>query len=89
MKMYGEVLIWLHVFLNFALDGGEWSTSRFGRFTPEVKPTRLPIVKEPGCGPQSWSGYYGGEKNLLPLSGIGPRLLSCPVRSLIDHHHHR
>jgi len=37
MKTYGGVELQLHAFLNFALDGGEWSASRPGRFTPEEK----------------------------------------------------
>jgi hypothetical protein len=28
------VQVQLHSFLTLALDGGEWSTSRLGRFTP-------------------------------------------------------
>jgi hypothetical protein len=34
MKAYGEVEIWIHIFLTSALAGGEWSASRPGRFTP-------------------------------------------------------
>jgi hypothetical protein len=33
MKVYGE-WIYTHIFLTSALVGGEWSTSRPGRFTP-------------------------------------------------------
>jgi hypothetical protein len=33
MKAYGGVNVWIHIFLTSALDGGEWSTSRPGRFT--------------------------------------------------------
>jgi hypothetical protein len=33
MKMYGGVEVQIHVFLNSALVGGEWSVSRRGRFT--------------------------------------------------------
>jgi len=29
--------VWLHAFLTWDLGGGEWSTSRSGRFTPGVK----------------------------------------------------
>jgi hypothetical protein len=34
MKGYGEVDVWIHVFL--ALVGAEWSASRPGRFTPST-----------------------------------------------------
>jgi hypothetical protein len=33
MKMYRGVEVWFHVFLASALFGGEWSSSRPGRFT--------------------------------------------------------
>jgi hypothetical protein len=32
MKTHGEVEVQLHAFLTSALDGGEWSASRPGRF---------------------------------------------------------
>jgi hypothetical protein len=34
MKAYGEVDVQIHIFLAWALAGGEWSASRPGRFTP-------------------------------------------------------
>jgi hypothetical protein len=37
MKTYGEVEVYLHAFLSSALDGGEWSASRPGRFTPRER----------------------------------------------------
>jgi hypothetical protein len=37
MKAYGGVELYLHVFLTSALDGGEWSASRCGRFTPRER----------------------------------------------------
>jgi hypothetical protein len=33
MKVYGRVNVRIHVFLASALVGGEWSTSRPGRYT--------------------------------------------------------
>jgi hypothetical protein len=33
MKAYKEVEVQLHAFLTSAVEGGEWSASRFGRFT--------------------------------------------------------
>jgi hypothetical protein len=34
MKAYGGVDVQIQIFLTSALDEGEWSTSRPGRFTP-------------------------------------------------------
>jgi hypothetical protein len=36
MKAYGGVTVWIHSFLTSALAGGEWSTTRPGRFTPST-----------------------------------------------------
>jgi hypothetical protein len=35
MEAYGAVDAWIRVLLTSALVGGEWSASRFCRFTPE------------------------------------------------------
>jgi hypothetical protein len=37
IKTYGGVEIQLHVFLTSAIDGGDWSVSSPGRFTPEER----------------------------------------------------
>jgi len=37
MKTYRGVEVQLHAFLTSALDGGEWSVSRPGRFTPRKR----------------------------------------------------
>jgi hypothetical protein len=34
MKKFGDVDLWIHVFLTSVLVGGEWSASRPCRFTP-------------------------------------------------------
>jgi hypothetical protein len=34
MKVYGEVDVYIHIFLTWALVGGEWSASRPDRLTP-------------------------------------------------------
>jgi hypothetical protein len=54
--------------LTSALDGGEWSASRPGRFTPRE---RAPLDRRLG-GPQSRSGCGGEEKNSDPPPGIEP-----------------
>jgi hypothetical protein len=37
MKTYWGVEVYLHAFLTSALDGGEWSASRPGHFTPKER----------------------------------------------------
>jgi hypothetical protein len=34
MKVYGGVDAYIHIVLDSALDGDEWTASRPGRFTP-------------------------------------------------------
>jgi hypothetical protein len=70
MKAYGSGCI-DPLFLTSALVGGEWSTSRPGRFTPRGKSPRYPLDRRLG-GPQSRSGRSGEEKILSPT---GTRLL--------------
>jgi len=59
----------LIVYLVTALDGGEWSTSRPGRFTPG-KETHYRLNMRLG-GLQSQCGHSKEKKNLLPLPGFG------------------
>jgi len=47
--------VWLHSFLNAALDGGEWSGSRPDRFIPGKKTPRHPLNRKLG-GQKSRSG---------------------------------
>jgi hypothetical protein len=37
MKVYGRVVVYIHIFLTSALGGGEWSASCPGRFAPTRK----------------------------------------------------
>jgi hypothetical protein len=55
--------------LTSALDGGEWSASRLGRFTPRE---RAPGTHWRLSGPQSRSGRGGEEKNSQPSPEIEP-----------------
>jgi hypothetical protein len=43
MKAYGGVNAQIHTFLTSALDGGEWSDSLLGHFTPGKQPP-VPIA---------------------------------------------
>jgi hypothetical protein len=61
--------------INSALDGGEWSASRSGRFTPGKNPQVAVIYVECWVGPRA-SLNAVAEKKSLPLPGIEPRLSS-------------
>ena len=56
-----------------ALDGGGWSTSRPGSFTPEKDP--VPIVQGAGWAPEP---VWNGSENLAPT---GIRSPDRPARS--------
>jgi hypothetical protein len=58
MKAYGEVDVYIIVFLTSALVGGEWSPSRSGRFTS--------LDRGLG-GPHDRSGRHKEEKILVPI----------------------
>jgi len=34
-------------------------------------------------GFQNWSGHFGGQRNPLPLPGMEPWILDCPLHSLV------
>jgi hypothetical protein len=54
-----------------ALEGGEWSASRRGRFTPQEQSSWYPLDRRLG-GFQSRSGRDGEEKNSQSPLGIEP-----------------
>jgi hypothetical protein len=68
MKAYGGVDVWIHIFLNSALTGGEWSASLPCRFTPG----------ERGPGTHWIAGWVGSraglddmeKKKFLTLPGL-------------------
>jgi hypothetical protein len=72
--MYGGVEVLTPPFFTLALDGGEWSALRSGRFTPGKEPT-CPFYRRLS-GPQILSGRCGVETIIFPLSGIESRPLS-------------
>jgi hypothetical protein len=57
------------LFLTSALDGGEWSASRSGRFTPGGRASSTHCIGG-WLGPQKQSGHCENEKNILPSPGI-------------------
>jgi hypothetical protein len=56
-------------FLTSALDGGEWSALRLGRFTPKDRSFWYPLNGRLG-GHQNQTGHFGVEDKLLPMQGI-------------------
>jgi hypothetical protein len=72
MKAYGGVDVYIHIFLNSALVGGEWSASRAYCFNPRRKSHRYPLLRRQG-GPHSRSGRHGEEKI---LASTGTRISS-------------
>jgi hypothetical protein len=82
MKAYEGMEIELHAFLTSALEGGEWSASRRGRFTPRGNTSRYPMDRRLG-GPQSRSERSGEEKGKsLSLPGIEPRSSNITFETL-------
>jgi hypothetical protein len=65
MKAYWGVEVYLHVFLTSVPDGGEWSASRPGRFTPGEKAAGTHWIGG-WVGPRAGLDD-GGEKNSQPL----------------------
>jgi hypothetical protein len=70
MKIYGEVDVYIDVFLTSALLEGEWSASRFGRFTP----------REGAPGTHWIGGWVGPRTDLDDMEK--KKLLTLPVLEL-------
>jgi hypothetical protein len=64
--------------LTSALDGGEWSATLRGRFTPRERAPRTPLDIRLG-GLQSQSGYRGEHRNSQLPPGIEPQNPDHPV----------
>jgi hypothetical protein len=77
-RRIGGVGVYPHSFLTSALDGGEWSALRTGRFTPRERAPGTHSIREP----QSRSGRGDEEKNFQPSPGIEPQDTDHPARSL-------
>jgi len=60
-----------HSFLITALNGGRWSASCSSHFIPSSERRLFPYNGRLG-GPQSESGHFEVEKNLLPLPRFKP-----------------
>jgi hypothetical protein len=79
MKAYGGVDVYVNIFLNSAVVGGEWSDSRPGCFTPAE---RTPGAHWVGGWVNPRVGLDDGEKRkFLTLPGLELRPLGPPARS--------
>jgi hypothetical protein len=66
------MMVYLHAFLTSALDGGELSASRLGRFTPGERVPCYPLDRKQG-GPQSrLDAAARGKYPFLILPRINP-----------------
>jgi hypothetical protein len=78
MKAYEGVNIYIHVFLTLVQIGGEWSTSRPGRFTPGE---RAPVTYLIGwVGPRSVLKDVE-KRTFLTIPGFELLLLGRPALS--------
>jgi hypothetical protein len=76
MKVYWEVDVYSSIHsLTSALDGGEWSALRPGRFTPREGAPGTPTL----VGPQSRSGHGCEEIIPNPCRDSNPRSSSFSV----------
>jgi len=70
MKAYWGMELQLHTFLTSALDGGEWSVSRSGRFTPRERAPGTHWIRD-------WVGSRAGLEAVVkrkithPIPGLG------------------
>ena len=68
------------VILQIELDGGQWSASRRGRFTPAVEP-QYPFSSWVDVL-HSWCRLLVKEKKLLSLRGFEPVIVLRAAKSL-------
>jgi hypothetical protein len=78
MKAYWGVEVYHLALFDLGTEGGEWSASRPGRFTPRERAPFYPLDRRLG-GPQSRSGRGGEEKNSQPPPAIEPEYTDRPA----------
>ena len=74
----GELMVEFNS-VNSALDGGEWSNSRPGLFSPRERNPQYPFSGRLG-GPQSRQDVSGKRKSSNPA---GYQTLYCPACNLV------
>lgn len=68
-KQWGGVEAKFYAWLTWAPDGGEWPTSRHGRFYPGKGALGNNLT---GSWQDSWAGVDALDESILPLPGIEP-----------------
>jgi len=72
MKTYGGMDVELHSLLTSALDGGEWSASRPGRFTPKERASGTHWIRG-WVGPRAGLGTMVRRNIPSPYRDTNPR----------------
>jgi hypothetical protein len=78
MKAYGGMEVYLHAFLNLALDGYEW----LALCSAPDKDPQLPIRLVAPDRSHSWPGHFGEIKTSILLE-IKPQFTNCPAHGLL------
>jgi hypothetical protein len=82
MKANMGVEVQPHSFLTMALDGGEWSASQPGHFTPSKEPL-VATEQEAEWAPEPvWT--LQRSKISYPLPGMKQQSISYPAQSLVS-----
>jgi hypothetical protein len=68
---------YFHSFLTLALDGDKWSASSPGRSNPDT------LCVDDWMRLRDNLGFMDYKNQILPLTGIEPRFLGRPSRSLV------
>lgn len=76
----GGTDVHIHSFITWEINRNEWSPSITGHFTLGGNTQRHPMNRRMG-GPRNRYGRLHEEKTLLPLPGIKPQFLGCPIPS--------
>jgi hypothetical protein len=85
MNTHGKVNVWIHVFLNSVLGGGERSASRPGRFTTGER-CPLCALDRKLSGPQNRTRRRGEEEILDPTGTRTPtpRFTDCATATQFE-----
>ena len=72
MKAYEEMSVYVHLFLNSALAGGERSVTRLGRLIPVIKSHRYPLKSIESNAEWATKGNFSCSSRNLHISSSIP-----------------